>query len=175
MGAEHQAPRAQHQAPHAKHQQPRAERQHPREELQTPQQAPRAEHQARCTGEDDDDESPPTSSSELTMILDKLKSRQAHVCSIPERHVPRVERQDPRAEDHHPRPEDQHPREEPQTPQQAPRAEHPARCTGGGDDDEVLPTSFSELTMIHDMLKSLHTQLTTMNARDYGFAALSPD
>merc|ERR1711920_1164795 len=139
---------------------------------------------------------------ELTMILDKLKSRQAHVYSIPERHVPRVEHQapraqhqaphakhqhpraehqalraehqDPRAEDQHPRPEDQHPREEPQTPQQAPRAEHPARCTGEGDDDESLPTSSSELTMIHDMLKSLHTQLTTMNDRD-GFAALSPD
>merc|ERR1712039_303283 len=33
------------------------------------------------------------------------------------------------------------------------------RCTGEGDDDESLPTSSPELTMIHDMLKSAHTQL----------------
>merc|ERR1712083_622863 len=49
------------------------------------------------------------------------------------------------------------------------------RCTGEGDDDESLPTSSPELTMIHDMLKSAHTQLITMNARDYGFVARSPD
>merc|ERR1712113_1103228 len=49
------------------------------------------------------------------------------------------------------------------------------RCTGEGDDDESLPTSSPELTMIHDMLRSAHTQLITMNARDYGLAARSPD
>merc|ERR1712032_233909 len=49
------------------------------------------------------------------------------------------------------------------------------RCTGEGDDDESLPASSPELTMIHDMLKSAHTQLITMNARYYGFAARSPD
>merc|ERR1712087_409009 len=36
------------------------------------------------------------------------------------------------------------------------------RFTGEGDDDESLPTSSPELTMIHDMLKSAHTQLITI-------------
>merc|ERR1712060_893229 len=49
------------------------------------------------------------------------------------------------------------------------------RCTGEGDDDESLPTSSPVLTMIHDVLKSTRTQLIAMSARDYGFAARSPD
>merc|ERR1711920_488938 len=114
--------------------------------------------------------------------------------------VPRDEGQHPRAEDHqpreHPAPRDEHhdstnlkmicesinlksdvipgtSAASPSTP--ASSVANDNRCTGEGDDDESLPTSSPELTMIHDMLKSAHTQLITMNARDYGFAARSPD